>query len=174
VCPGASMQPGDHDGVFFAERRHDEIAAQEASTPQVLGHVSRVFADFGEFAEDFRKVDGADGRAAKQRVLDEIGARFIVEIGEKCRGVEDACRVFQLGLGGLSLYFRSPFGNQLIGEGSISCPRPVNPTCLSDDLTGAREPKRAVRRHHDKELIPVVEVQPLANLSRKHQPSTVS
>ncbi len=84
------MQPGDHNGVLFAERRHDEIAAQEASTPQIRGDVLRVFADFGEFAEDFRKIDGADCRAAKQRLLDHIGARFIVQVGKKGRGIEDA------------------------------------------------------------------------------------
>src|ERR1700730_2478175 len=111
VCLGASMQAGDNNGVLLAERKHNEIAAQESSAFQVLRDGLRVFADFGELAQNFRKIDGADGRAAKQRVLDEIGARFIVEVGEKGRGIEDACRVFQSGLGCLALYFRSSVGD---------------------------------------------------------------
>jgi hypothetical protein len=152
------MQPGDHDGVFYAERRHDEIAAQEASTPQVLGDVLRVFADFSEFAEDFRKIDGADGRAAKQRVLDHIGARFIVQVGEKGRGIEDACRIFQSGLGRLSLYFRSSVGDEFIGERSAAGSRPVKPSRLSHDLTGACQAEGAVRLHGNNQLVTVAEV----------------
>src|ERR1700674_107670 len=57
---GASMQPRDYDGVVFAERRHHEIAAQESSAFQVLSDVLRVLADFGELAQDFRQIDGAD------------------------------------------------------------------------------------------------------------------
>jgi hypothetical protein len=90
------MQPGDHDGVVFAERRHYEIAAQEPSAFQVLRDGLRVLADLGELAQNFRKIHGADDGAAKERVLDYIGPRFIVEVGEKGRGIEDVCRVFQI------------------------------------------------------------------------------
>ena len=152
------MQSGDHDGVVFAERRHPEIAAQEASTPQVLGDVSRVCADFGEFAEDFRKIDGADGRAAKQRLLDHIGARFIVQVGKKGRGIEDTCRMFQSGLGLLALYFRSSVGDQLIDERSAACSRSVKPSCLSHDLTRTCQTERAVRLDGNNQLITLAEV----------------
>ncbi len=62
---------------------------------EALADVVRVLADLGELAKDFREIYGADRRAANERVLDEIAASFIVEIGEKGRGIEDAGWVFQ-------------------------------------------------------------------------------
>lgn len=152
------MQLGDHHGVVFAERRHHEIAAQQSSAFQVLGDVLRVLADFRELAQDFREIDGADHGAAKQRVLDYIGALFIVEVGEKGRGIEDACRIFQSGLGLLSLYFRSPVGDELLGEGSAAGSRPVKPSCLSHDLTRTCQAEGAVRLHGNNQLITLAEV----------------
>jgi hypothetical protein len=152
------MQPGDSNGVLFAERKHNEIAAQESSAFQVLRDGLRVLADFGELAQNFRKIDGADGRAAKQRVLDYIGARFIVEVGEEGRGIEDTCRVFQSGLGRLALCFRSSVGDELIGQRAAAGSRPVKPSCLSHDLTRALQAEGAVRLQGNNQLITLAEV----------------
>jgi hypothetical protein len=60
VRPGGAVQPGDHDGVIGAERRHHQFAAQESSTSQVVTDVLRILADLRELAQDLRQVYGAD------------------------------------------------------------------------------------------------------------------
>jgi hypothetical protein len=57
------VQPGDHDGIVSAERRHHQFAVQESWACQVLSDLLRVLADLGERAQDFGEIDGADRRA---------------------------------------------------------------------------------------------------------------
>jgi hypothetical protein len=133
----APVQPGDHDGVVNSQRRYHQFATQQSSALKRLGDRVRLLADLGELAQDFRQIYRTDGRAGRQRVLDHLSAGFMVEIGEKGGGIQDAGCVFQSARRGLSSGFRSPFGNELIGEGSASCPHAVKASCLPNGLTGA-------------------------------------
>jgi hypothetical protein len=134
-----SLQASDRNGVVCRQRDYRQLAPEQSSATQVLDDLIRLLADLGELAQDFGQIDGADRRAANQRVFDQVGASFIVEIGEKGRSIEDGGCVLQSAGRRLSPGFGSPVRNQLVDEGSAACPQPVESSCLLNGLTRARQ-----------------------------------